>query len=101
MSHLLIGMAKAAGRFCNADLAQDFARSQSSRKQIYEEVVRRDRSLAANTENNHLSVQRKDRGGPIAGWVGMRNATANRAFVPDLHVANVRGTLRQERTNLL
>src|SRR5258707_12236117 len=82
-----------------ADLTQNFSSVQRSGQQIKEEISGFDHALAFGASDDQLSVQRKNRRWPICGWVGMDQASANRAAVAHLYVAKMRSRLRQQRTD--
>src|SRR5712691_3980881 len=101
MANLLICMTKTSRWFWNADLAKNFARAQRRRKHVNKEIVRRDGPFAISADDQHFRTERNDCSRPIAGGIGMRHTAADRSFISYLHVADMRSTLRQQRTNLL
>jgi len=87
--HLCVSLRGLAVSLIDANLAQDFTRLKRRGQQIDKEVVSLDRAFAVLADRNHLSAESDDRGGPIAGRIGVRDAAADRAFIAHLHVADM------------
>src|SRR5690606_10884110 len=63
----------------------------------HEEVVRGDLPLAARAAHGYGGSEGEDGGRHIGAGVGVREAPADRAHVPDLQITHLRRRLRQQR----
>ena len=101
MVHLDVRLTCAATGFVNAQLAQNLARFERRCHEIKKKIIDVDRALAILAGHDKFGVERNYRCGPVTGRIRVGHAAADRALVADLHVANVSGALRQQRTDLL
>src|SRR6266436_8548217 len=101
MMHLDVSMTSTAVGFVDANLSQYLARAQRGRHQVDKKIVGADRAVAILAGDDQLGFERNDCRGPITGRIRVSQTAANRSLVSHLHVANVSGAFRQQRTDVL
>ena len=90
LPHFDVRAGRVVGRGGDANAREDFPGSQCSGEQAEEKVSRRQRAFAAWPGNVELCIEGEHGRGPIRRWVRMGDATAHRAPVANLHVADFR-----------
>jgi len=80
-----------------ADFFEHFRRLERGGQHLDEEVGGLDHALTLAAGSHDLRIQGDHRCRPVSGGIGMRQAAADRALVAHLHVAKMRGRLREQR----
>ncbi len=94
---LAIGASRASRRDGKANLGNDLIRSQSSRKQVHEEIIGLDRAPAARPLSDDIGLQRQHHARRIGRRIGVGDAAADGAAIAYLLVTDHDSTLRQQR----
>src|SRR6478672_13057583 len=97
MTVLEVSLTELSFRRGEANFLHHFSGFKGRGHKFDKKVVNFDHALALRTDGNNFGAESDDRRGPIGCLIGVGKASANRAFIADLHVAQLRSRLRQER----
>ena len=83
------------------DRREHFARLECRRKNVDEEVLRRDAPRAVQSRNFELGIQRNRDRRPIGRWVGIGERAADRPTVAYLGIGNPVRRLAKDREHFV